>query len=236
MKLLSTFHIQNGRLISPSGESSGNEDPLQVATALAERGCSKLCLLDVNAAHGTGHNRDEIVRIMQRFHQLHPKGCIQVGGGIRSSDQAQFYLDHGATWLLVGTLLHRSPILVEQMVARFHEHLTAALDVKKGLTQASGWLENMPITPAEAARRIREFGFRRVLFSDVPEKQDAEPDFQTAACISEHSHLPLLMGGNIRTLDHLTQAGRVPGLCGVLVEARIMLAQADSFEAHHSCV
>lgn len=236
MKLLSTFHIQNGRLISPSGEASAHEDPLKTALALAERGCSKLCLLDVNAAHGTGHNRDEIARIMQHFLKLHPKGCIQVGGGIRSSDQAQFFLDQGATWLLVGTLLHRSPILVEQMVARFHEHLTAALDVKKGLTQASGWLESVPITPAEAAKRIREFGFRRVLFSDVPEAAGTEPDFKTAACISENAHLPLLMGGSIRTAEHLAQAGRVPGLCGVLVEAQIMLDQADCFEAYHSCV
>ena len=36
---------------------------------------------------------------------------------------AQFFLDNGATWLTVGTILQRSPVMVEQLLARFREHL-----------------------------------------------------------------------------------------------------------------
>ncbi len=114
-----------------------------------DQGCHHLCLLDVDAARSKGHNRELISRIMHRFRQPGAKVCIQVGGGIRSSDQAQFFLDQGATWLLVGTILHRSPLIVDQLLARFSEYLTAAIDARAGFVKASGWDESSPITPEE---------------------------------------------------------------------------------------
>lgn len=236
MKLLSTLQIQHGRVISASCAGTASADPMETVLALMDRGCSKLCILDVNAARGTGQNREAIAQVIQRVHHLNHRACIQVGGGIRSSDQAQFYLDCGASWLLVGTILHRSPSVVEQMLARFREHMTAAIDVKDGIVQASGWTENMETRPEEAARQVREYGFRRILFSDVPGQQNREPDFATAAKISENAHIPMLMGGTLKTPDHLVRAAKVPGLCGVLVDALTILETPELTDHHQPCV
>lgn len=202
-------------------------DPLNIVANLLEHGCHRLCLLDVDAARGHGHNRELLSRIMRRFRQSAAKVCIQVGGGIRSSDQAQFFLDQGATWLLVGTILHRSPLIVDQLLGRFREQLTAAIDARLGQVQASGWAESSRLTPQEAARRIQEQGFRRVLFSDIPEGTDSAPDFATAIQISEQAKLPLFMGGSIRSLQHIDQANGVSGVHGVLVDSRLVLEAPD---------
>lgn len=231
MKVLPTLQIQNGCLApSASGESSPS-DPMEVAEALLGRGCNRLCIMDVDAARSRGHNRMLISRIMHRFRQAHAKVCIQVGGGIRSSDQAQFFLDQGATWLLVGTILHRSPLVVDQLLARFREQLTATIDARDGQVQASGWSESSRLTPQEAACRIREQGFRRILFSDIPGDRPTPPDFPTAAHISEHSRLPMLMGGSIRSAQHVAQACGIPGIHGVLVDSRLVLAAPDLLDA-----
>ncbi len=227
MKVLPTLQIQNGCLAPSAGFECAPADPMAVAISLLERGCHRLCLLDVDAARSQGHNRELISRIMHRFRQTAHKTCIQVGGGIRSSDQAQFFLDQGATWLLVGTILHRSPLIVDQLLARFREQLTAAIDARAGQVQASGWSESSRLSPQEAAGRIREQGFRRILFSDIPEGPDGPPDFPTATRISEHGRLPLLMGGSIRSARHIAQAAEVPGLHGVLVDPRLVLEAPD---------
>ena len=193
---------------------------MEVASFLLDRGCHRLCLLDVDAARSQGHNREIMSQIMHRFRQATPKVCIQIGGGIRSSDQAQFFLDHGATWLLVGTILHRSPLIVDQLLARFREHLTAAIDVRGGQVQVSGWSGPSRLSPEETAGHIREQGFRRILFSDIPDGNGGTPDFTTAARIAEGGRLPMLMGGTIRAAEHITQASEVPGIQGVLVDSR----------------
>lgn len=231
MKVLPTLQIQNGCLAPSAGCDSLETDPFSAAVSLLDRGCKRICLLDVDAARSQGHNRELISRIMRRFRQVSSKVCIQVGGGIRSSDQAQFFLDEGATWLLVGTILHRSPLIVDQLLGRFREQLTAAIDARGGKVQASGWSESSRLSPQEAAIRIREQGFRRILFSDIPDGSDNAPDFPTAARISEHGRLPLLMGGSIRSLEHIAQASAVPGIQGVLVDSRLVLGAPDLFDA-----
>ncbi|MDP2875342.1 MAG: HisA/HisF-related TIM barrel protein [Holophaga sp.] len=223
MKVLPTLLIENGLLTSMSGIDGLPTDPLAVADSLLGHGCYRLSLMDVDAARSRGHNREVISRIMHRFRQAGNKVCIQVGGGIRSSDQAQFFLDHGATWLLVGTILHRSPLVVDQLLGRFSEYLTAAIDSRGGAVQASGWSEYSPVSPEDSARRIREQGFKRLLFSDIPETKDASPDFSTAARISQHGRLPILMGGSIRSQEHVAQAGQVNGIQGVMMDCRLIL-------------
>lgn len=236
MKVLPTLQIQNGCLAPSAGGKAVSSEPMEIAEALLDCGCNRLCLMDVDAAQSRGHNRMLISRIMHRFHQSKSKVCIQIGGGIRSSDQAQFFLDQGATWLLVGTILHRSPLIVDQLLGRFHEHLTATIDARKGQVQASGWSESSLLTPKEAASRIREQGFRRILFSDIPSSEGAKPDFPTAAHISEHGRLPMLMGGSIRSAQHVAQACEIPGIHGVLVDSRLVLEAPDLLDTQsQSC-
>jgi len=222
LKILPTVNIQNACAVPILGAAVSPCDPMEVVSFLLGMGCRRMALVDVDAARGKGHNRDLIARLMHTFHKGAGKACIQVGGGIRSSDQAQFFLDHGASWLLVGTILHRSPLVVEQLLARFRENLTAGVDVRSGEVQASGWSEKAPLGPEDAGVRIRRHGFKRALFMDLPTEPDALPDFRTARVIAESSHVGLWMGGSIQTPEHLALAQAIPGLHGVVLDALLV--------------
>lgn len=224
MKVLPTLNIQNGRIRPAEGAvDAQGADPVELACALAHQGCNRIALTDVDAALGSGHNRAVLAQVMRAFRQAHPKCCVQVGGGIRASDQAQFYLDQGATWLLVGTVLHRFPMVMDQLLARFHEHLTANIDARQGEVQASGWTQPAGHRPETLALRLRERGFRRILFTDIPAEPQAEPDFGTARRILGEVRVPVFMGGSLRTRHHLEQAAAVPGLQGVCMDAQFVL-------------
>ncbi|WP_243333596.1 HisA/HisF-related TIM barrel protein [Mesoterricola sediminis] len=221
MKILPTLNIQNGLVVPLSGQGGATGDVMGMVTWLMDQGCHRLGLVDVDAARGHGNNRELIARAVNRFHAGRQKVLIQVGGGIRSSDQAQFFLDHGATWLAVGTILHRSPVMVEQLLARFREHLTAAVDVRGGEILASGWGGTWGQKPDAAGGLIGRFGFKRVLFMDL--SPDApEPDFETARLLSLQSKVPVFMGGSIRAPRHLTQAKEIPGLQGVVLDGLLL--------------
>lgn len=224
MKVLPTLNIQNGRIRPAGGGSAAlGADPVELACTLAHQGCNRIALTDVDAALGTGQNRAVLAQVMRAFRQAHPRCCVQVGGGIRASDQAQFYLDQGATWLLVGTVLHRFPMVMDQLLARCHEHLTANIDARQGEVQASGWAHPAGHRPETLALRLRECGFRRILFTDIPADPQAEPDFGTARRILGEARVPVFMGGSLRTRQHLEQAAAVPGLQGVCVDAQCVL-------------
>lgn len=226
MKLLPTLNLQNGMAVPMFGGGQGPRKPCELLDFLLSLGCNRLVLVDVDAAEGQGHNRDLIAGIMRRCHQGNAKVCIQVGGGIRSSDQAQFFLDHGATWITVGTVIQRSPLVVEQLLARFRDHLTAGVDARCGEIQSSGWREAAPLKPDSAGQRIRDHGFKRILFTDIPPSAGAPPDFATARILAQSARIPLFMGGSIQSAEHLKAAMEIPGVQGVAMDALRLLDDA----------
>lgn len=224
MKVLPTLNIQNGHVVPAleNGPSTGRR-PVEVIEDLLKEGCCRFALVDVDAARGSGSNRELIGGLMRRIHQSAAKACIQVGGGICSSDHAQYYLNQGATWLLVGTALHRYPVVVDQMLARFQDHLMASVDARAGEVHINGRREPRGVLATTMAETIRERGFRRLLFADIPTTREADPDFQTARNICERARIPVFMGGDIRSQAHLTKADEIRGLQGVLVDVTYLL-------------
>jgi len=221
VKVFPTLNIANGRVVSALGDATPDADPFELVDRLLDRRISHLGLVDVDAASGRGNNRELMGRILRRTRVLYHGLCVQVAGGIRGSDQAQFFLDHGAAWLVVGTLMHKSPVAVDQLLARFQKHLTAAIDARGGAVHHSGWAETLDVPVEQLAQRVQARGFRRVLFVDLPRDQASPPDFGTARKIIASAHLPLLMGGSIRSAGHLREAREMQGLQGVLIDALI---------------
>jgi len=226
LKLLPTLNLQNGLAIPMCGSGQSAREPCELLETLLDRGCHRLALVDVDAAAGCGNNRELIAGIMRRFHKGNTKVCIQVGGGIRSSDQAQFFVDHGATWIVVGTLIQRSPLIVDQLLARFRDQLTAGVDARCGEIQSSGWREPAPLKPDSAGQRIRDHGFKRILFTDIPPSAGAPPDFATARILAQSARIPLFMGGSIQSAEHLKAAMEIPGVQGVAMDALRLLDDA----------
>jgi len=226
LKIYPTLNLQNGRVVSTAGlDDPCLQAPLQIAERLIEDGATRLAIVDVDAAMGRGNNRELIGQILHRCHTRERKVCVQVAGGIRSSDQAQFFIDLGATWLVAGTILHKSPMVAEQLMARFQSFLTAAIDARGGQVQRSGWVDPDTLSALDLAQRAKAYGFKRLLFVDIPRDASADPDFHTAQELAAATGLPLIMGGSITTPRHLEAVQTHQGLKGALVDA--LLFQQD---------
>lgn len=226
MKIYPTLNLQHGLVIPARQAGPIAVPPLELVAWMLDEGACRLALVDVDAAHGTGNNRELIAQILKLCRTQGRKICIQVAGGVRSSDQAQFFIDQGATWLVVGTILHKSPMVVEQLVARFQSHLTAGVDARGGRVHRSGWVDATGLSAVEVATRARDYGFRRLLFVDIPDEPDADPDFETARSLSAATGLPLIMGGSITRPEHLDCLHAQQGLKGALVDALLFRGNA----------
>jgi phosphoribosylformimino-5-aminoimidazole carboxamide ribotide isomerase len=112
-------------------------------------------LIDLDAAIGTGNNR----ALLERFTARLP---CQVGGGIRSLDDATEILSRGARRLILGSVLvHKNKINVEsaeQFARQFgSDRLTFAVDSKGGKVAIKGWREVTSISPAEMIQALESY-------------------------------------------------------------------------------
>lgn len=226
LKIYPTLNLQHGRVASTSGQACVCSDsPLDLVARLLEEGVNRLALVDVDAARSQGNNRELIAQILQRCHARDRKVCVQVAGGIRSSDQAQFFLDQGARWLVAGTILHKSQVASDQLMARFQSSLVAAVDARGGQVHRSGWVDTAPLSAIDLAMRAKDYGFKRLLFVDIPENTHGGPDFATARQLAEATGLPLIMGGSLVTAEHLEAAANTRVLQASMVDALLFESQ-----------
>jgi phosphoribosylformimino-5-aminoimidazole carboxamide ribotide isomerase len=105
-------------------------------------------LIDLDAARRIGDNRLLIEQIARRL-------PVQVGGGIRTSEQAQRLLDIGARRVIFGSVLFREDGVDLETAAAISASLgpdrfVAGIDTKAGRIAVRGWRDQVRVTPAEA--------------------------------------------------------------------------------------
>ena len=102
-------------------------------------------LIDLDAAIGTGHNRGLLGELIKRL-------PCQVGGGIRSAEDAAAILAMGARRIILGSVLVKGNTVnvakAEQFAQQFGpKALTFAVDSKGGKVAIKGWREITTLTP-----------------------------------------------------------------------------------------
>lgn len=112
-------------------------------------------LIDLDAAKRVGDNRALIEQIARRL-------PVQVGGGIRSADDARALLAAGARRVIFGSALFRESGIDAEFAAAISssigpDQFVAAIDTKAGKIAVRGWRENVDITPAQAIVALDPF-------------------------------------------------------------------------------
>lgn len=105
-------------------------------------------LIDLDAAKRIGDNRKLVERIAQRL-------PVQVGGGVRSADQARALLDAGARRVIFGSALFHEAGVNEDVAASLSasigpEAFVAGIDAKAGRIAVRGWRDQVNVTPEQA--------------------------------------------------------------------------------------
>jgi phosphoribosylformimino-5-aminoimidazole carboxamide ribotide isomerase len=118
-------------------------------------GYAMVQLIDLDAAIGTGSNRDLLARFTSRL-------PCQVGGGIRSVGAAQEVLAAGARRIIVGSALVRgndvnTAFAAELARAVAADRVIAALDSRGGKVAVRGWRELAAVTPVAMLREVEPY-------------------------------------------------------------------------------
>jgi phosphoribosylformimino-5-aminoimidazole carboxamide ribotide isomerase len=112
-------------------------------------------LIDLDAAIGTGSNRDLLARFTSRL-------PCQVGGGIRSVAAALEVLAAGARRIIVGSALVQgkevnTAFAAELAQAVGADRVIAALDSRGGKVAVRGWRELADVTPVTMLREVEPY-------------------------------------------------------------------------------
>jgi len=216
-----------------------SDDPVEVATRWLNEGARRIHLVDLDGAFaGEPKNADVIRRICAACGEV----PVQIGGGIRTMESADAYINAGIQWLIIGTLAVKSPEFVDELCQRHKDRVIVGLDAKDGFVATEGWAEASSVKASVLARRFEDVGVSAIVYTDISrdgmmQGVNVEATAELASAVS----IPVIASGGVTSIDdiHALGAHLDSGICGTIVgralyEGTVDLKQAqelaDSFQ------
>jgi phosphoribosylformimino-5-aminoimidazole carboxamide ribotide isomerase len=186
-------------------------DPVELVRRFAAAGPPLLHVVVLDAARRGGVP----LALAGRLVEAAAPAPLQLGGGVRSSEDARALAATGVARVIVGTaVFEQGP---EPYVAVLGDRLVAAVDVRDGVVRTHGWERSGGLTVDEAVDLCRDARVARLLCTAVDRDGTlAGPDLELLERVVRRFGGPVLAAGGVRSRDDLDALAAL-GLEGAVV-------------------
>jgi len=140
-----------------------SDDPLSVAEDFAACGAKHIHMVDLEGAKDGATPNLSVISAIAKRGALR----VQVGGGVRSRDTVQRYIDAGVSRVILGTAAVTDPALLEALSAQYGEKIAVSVDIKDGFVAIRGWTQKSSLTADELCARLLDVGVKTVICTDI---------------------------------------------------------------------
>ncbi len=213
--ILPAIDLRGGRVVRLKQgqlreETVYGKDPAGVARHWESAGAERLHLVDLDAAI-EGKPQAEALAAVIRAVRI----PVEVGGGLRTLDDARRFIEAGAERVIFGTAAVSNPETVRQAARSWPGRVCVALDARDGKVTVAGWQEATRVDALELALRVQALGVTRVQFTDVTRDGTlVGPNLAATEQLARQSGLRVTASGGVSTLDDLRRL-RPLEACGV---------------------
>ena len=201
--------------------------PSQCAAQWLDQGADALHVVNLDGAFGSSaENVDLIDRLIQSTGVE-----IELGGGIRSTDDAARWLETGVSRVILSTLATQDPECVWELAKEFgSERIMAGVDAKGGQIAVRGWQETAGDYLAWA-KRFEELGAGSLLYTNVDvEGLQQGVRFEPVKRLIDYVNIPVVVAGGVSSREDvvgLKKAGAYGAVLGsALYSGKITLKDA----------
>ncbi|HKN15512.1 MAG TPA: 1-(5-phosphoribosyl)-5-[(5-phosphoribosylamino)methylideneamino] imidazole-4-carboxamide isomerase [Candidatus Sulfotelmatobacter sp.] len=158
-------------------------------------------VIDLDAARGTGDNRQIVKQIVKRLN-------CQVGGGIRSLEAAREALQAGARRVILGSVLLTGGEINAEYAATLASELGTsplvfALDSRGGRVAIDGWREDTALTAFDMIRALEPFCDTFLYTHIDTEGLMGGIPLETVSAIRKATSRRLVVAGGITTQEEI---------------------------------
>ncbi|MEO9789657.1 MAG: 1-(5-phosphoribosyl)-5-[(5-phosphoribosylamino)methylideneamino]imidazole-4-carboxamide isomerase [Aurantimonas coralicida] len=176
-----------------------NADPAAQAREFRDAGFDHLHVVDLNGAFAGRAVNDAAVDAILAAVGSQMK--VQLGGGIRSMEDIERWLEKGLARVILGTVAVRDPDLVRAAARRFPGQIAVGIDAKGGRVAVEGWAETSELTVVDLARQFEDAGVAAVIYTDVDRDGILTGiNWDATIDLAEQVSIPVIASGGLASL------------------------------------
>ena len=239
MQILPAVDILGGKCVQLVGGEKSTATvygtPLENARRWIEQGADALHVVNLDGAFSASAENVSCIREVIRETEV----FIEVGGGIRSLDDARGWLDLGVDRIIISTFAVREPESVAALAAEFgSERICAGVDARGSSVSVEGWTADAG-DYISWAKRFADLGAGSLLYTNIDvEGKQAGVQTEPIAKLIDAVSIPVLVSGgvssaaDVRAVKALGAGGCILG--SALYSGKITLQEALEAE-HENC-
>ena len=240
MIIIPAIDIINGKVVRLyqgdfNKEKSYSEDPVKMALKWQNKGASFLHIVDLDGAkYGEVRNRDIITSIIKSVNIP-----CEVGGGLRSDKDVEYFLKEGAARVIIGTKAFEDPEFLKNMISRFNEKIVLGIDFSGDKIAKKGWTEDTDLTPEAMLEKIKNIGVKTIVVTDIAVDGTLKgPNFQGVQDMLASIQIPLIASGGVSKIEDIKKLSEYEsqGLQGVIIGKALYEGKIDFLEALKICL
>jgi phosphoribosylformimino-5-aminoimidazole carboxamide ribotide isomerase len=177
-----------------------NDDPAAQARAFAAAGCTWLHMVDLDGAFaGKPENADAVSAVLDAVDIK-----VQLGGGIRTMETIESWLDRGLARVILGTVAVRDPDLVLAACKAFPGQVALGIDAREGMVAVQGWAETTELEVVDLAKRFEDAGAAALIYTDIGRDGAMQgPNLKATMDLARAVSIPVILSGGVSSMDDL---------------------------------
>ena len=207
-----------------------SDDPLAMATRWVEAGARRLHIVDLDGAfNGEPVNAEVIHRIAEKYPDL----PIQVGGGIRTEEVVEVYIQAGVRYVIIGTQAVAEPHFISDLCVEFPTHVIVGLDARDGKVATEGWSKLSRHNIIDLARHFESDGVEAIIYTDIARDGMLQGvNVEATLKLAEAVNIPVIAAGGVRNLEDVKNIAEMSasGIIGAITGRAIYEGTLDFAE------
>lgn len=177
-----------------------NDDPAAQAQSFVDAGCDWLHLVDLNGAFaGQPVNAAPVEAILETV-----KVPTQLGGGIRTMETIETWLEKGLSRVILGTVAVEDPALVRAAAKVFPGQVAVGIDARAGMVATRGWAEETNVEATTLARQFEDAGVAAIIYTDIDRDGAMQgPNVAATAALANAVSIPVIASGGVSRMQDL---------------------------------
>lgn len=216
-----------------------SDDPVSMAGIWAAKGARRLHIVDLNGAFAGSPVNAQIVTAIAK---AYPELPIQIGGGIRSMEHIEFYINAGVSYVIIGTQAVKDPDFVRQACAAYPGKIIVGIDAMDGMVATEGWAEVSQVMAIDLAEKFADFGVSAIVYTDIARDGMMKGvNIEATQELANHSPIPVIASGGISKLADIaaireaSESEYGAGIIGVITGRAIYEGMLDLSMAQQLC-
>lgn len=181
-------------------ETAYYDDPIFVAKMWEEKGAKYLHIVDLDGAFSGDQINIRIIEEIAKSVSI----PIEVGGGIRTKEAIDKYINIGASRVILGTKAVEDINFVKEVCEWYPGKIAVSVDAKGDYVAIKGWVETSQVQVIPFCKKLVKAGVSTIVYTDISrDGMLSGPNLEMLKELNKTIDADFIASGGVATIENI---------------------------------